>query len=48
MIVYDNIVFLFKLRKVLKDEIDRCVREVVEMFGFMEFFNRKLREFLGG
>lgn len=48
MIVFENMVFGFKFRKFLKDEIKRCVYEVVKILGIEYLFDRKLKVLFGG
>lgn len=48
MIVFENMVFGFKFRKFLKDEIKRCVYEAVKILGIEYLFDRKLKVLFGG
>lgn len=46
--VYDNVAFGLKLRKVSKEEIDKRVKEVLEVCGLTEFANRFPKQMSGG
>jgi multiple sugar transport system ATP-binding protein len=48
MTVYDNMAFGLKLRKLVKDEIDRRVREAARILGLEEFLSRKPAALSGG
>lgn len=46
--VFDNMVFGLKFRKLLKKEIVECVRVVVDILEIGYLFKWKLKVFLGG
>lgn len=46
--VYDNVAFGLKLRKVSKEEIDKRVKEVLEVCGLTELANRFPKQMSGG
>lgn len=48
MIVYDNMVFGLKLCKYDKVDIKKCVDNVVEIFGLIEYLKWKLVVLFGG
>ncbi len=48
MTVYDNMAFGLKLRKVVKPEIERRVKEASNMLGLNPYLARKPRELSGG
>lgn len=48
MNVYENMVFGFKLCKMLCEEIDKCVCDVVWILQIEYLFGCKFKEFLGG
>lgn len=48
MIVYNNIVFLLKERKVLKEKIDNKVKEVFEIVGLINEVYKYFKVLLGG
>ncbi|MDW2797305.1 ABC transporter ATP-binding protein [Clostridium boliviensis] len=46
--VYDNVAFGLKMRKLDKDQIDRKVRNILEVCGLAEFDNRFPQQMSGG
>ncbi len=48
MTVYENMAFPLKLRKMDKDEIDRCVREAAETLDITQYLERKPKALSGG
>lgn len=41
-------VFVFKFRKLFKDEIDKKVKEVVKILDLLFFLNKKFKILFGG
>jgi len=48
MTVYENMAFPLKLRKMPKDEIDKCVREAAETLDITQYLDRKPKALSGG
>ena len=48
MTVYDNMAFGLKLRKYIKEDIDKRVNEAAEILGLKEFLQRKPADLSGG